>query len=199
MADLLNDNIGSVSVSNGTGNPYQNDINYRGFQATSVLAAPVGISVYFDGVRLNEAFGSLVNWDLIPMNAIARVALIPGSNPVFALNTLRGAIVLGTKNGRDNSEQSVNLKIGSLQRRTLSFEGGGMANGHADYFMAGNFDKQDGCRQHSGGDVQQLFGKVRWRGDGNKTEVQLSLTLAYMKFSGTQGLSLNSMVDLRQR
>jgi hypothetical protein len=62
VADLLNANVGSVSVSDGTGNPYQNDVNYRGFQATSLLGAPVGLAVYFDGVRANEPFGSIVNW-----------------------------------------------------------------------------------------------------------------------------------------
>lgn len=195
IADLLNDNIGSVSVSNGTGSLHQNDVNYRGFQATSVMGAPVGISVYFDGVRMNEPFGSLVNWDLIPMNAVARVSLIPGSNPVFGLNTLGGSIVLGTKNGKDNPEKSVNLTLGSFKRRALSFEGGGVANEQTDYFVAGNFDKQDGYRQHSGSEIQQLFGKVRWRGDGNKTDVQLSLALANTHLSGTQGLPQDMMAD----
>ncbi len=197
LADLLNDNIASVSVNNGTGNPYQNDISYRGFQATSVLGAPVGLTVYFDGVRLNESFGSLVNWDLIPTNAIARVVLMPGSNPVFGLNTLGGAIVLGTKNGRDHPAQAVDLKFGAYQRRALSFEGGGTANEQVDYFMAGNFDKQDGHRLHAGSDVRQLFGKVRWRGDGNQTDVQLSLTLADTQLSGTQGLPLDALRDRR--
>ena len=43
LADLLNQNLGAVSVSNGTGNPYQTDVNYRGFQATSLLGAPLFI------------------------------------------------------------------------------------------------------------------------------------------------------------
>ena len=78
LADLLNQSIGSVSVSDGTGNPYQNDVNYRGFQATSLLGAPVGLAVYFDGVRAHEPFGSIVNWDLIPPDALSSVNLQPG-------------------------------------------------------------------------------------------------------------------------
>ncbi len=92
LADLLNGNLGSVSVSDASGSPYQNDVNYRGFQATSLLGAPVGLAVYFDGVRVNEPFGSIVNWDLIPMNAITSVNVQPGSNPIFGLNALGGAI-----------------------------------------------------------------------------------------------------------
>jgi outer membrane receptor protein involved in Fe transport len=40
LADLLNANLGSISLSNGTGSPYQSDVSYRGFQATSLLARP---------------------------------------------------------------------------------------------------------------------------------------------------------------
>ena len=92
LGDLLNNNIGSVNIVNSVGNPFQSDVSYRGFQATSLQGAPVGLSVYFDGVRMNEPFGSNVNWDLIPSNAISKIELLPGSNPVFGLNTLGGAI-----------------------------------------------------------------------------------------------------------
>jgi hypothetical protein len=51
LADLLNSNLGSVNIVNSTGNPFQNDVTYRGFMATSLLGAPVGLSVYLDGVR----------------------------------------------------------------------------------------------------------------------------------------------------
>ena len=193
LADLLNDNIGSVSVSNGTGSPYQNDVNYRGFQATSVLGAPVGISVYFDGVRVNEPFGSLVNWDLIPLNAVSRVAMIPGSNPLYGLNTLGGSVVLATKNGRDNPEKSVDLTLGSFHRKALSFEAGGISGEQADHFVAGTIDKQDGFRQHSASEVQQLFGKLRWR--SSDTDLQWSLALANNHLKGTQTLPQDMLDD----
>lgn len=193
VADLLDDNIGSVTVSNAVGNPYQNDVNYRGFQATSMLGAPVGVSVYFDGVRMNEPFGSLVNWDLIPMNAVSRASLIPGSNPIFGLNTLGGAIALETKNGKDNPERSIGLTLGSFGRRAVTFEAGGSAGERADWFVAGNLDRQDGWREHSASEVRQLFGKLRWRADGERTLVQLSAALADNDLHGTQALPLDMM------
>ena len=55
--------------------------------------------MYLDGVRLNEPFGDTINWDLIPTNAIRSVNVIPGSNPIFGLNTLGGALSIETKNG----------------------------------------------------------------------------------------------------
>ena len=116
LADLLNGNLGSVTVSDGSGSPYQNDVNYRGFQATSLLGAPVGLAVYFDGVRVNEPFGSIVNWDLIPMNAVTTVNVESGSSPIFGLNALGGALVVKTRNGQDSPGRStVGLLGGSLR------------------------------------------------------------------------------------
>jgi len=195
MADLLNDNLGNISVSNGVGNPYQNDVNYRGFQATSLLGAPVGLSVYFDGVRFNEPFGSTVNWDLIPMNAVSGINLMPGSNPLFGLNTLGGALAINTKNGKDFPGGSVTLLGGSFGRRALNAEYGGVDDAHnLDYFVSMNKDYQDGWRDHSKSDVQQLFGKLRWHSADNKNNLEISGAFAYNELNGTQGLPL-SMLD----
>ena len=55
--------------------------------------------MFVDGAHVNETFGDIVNWDLIPQTAIAEVNLLPGSNPAFGLNTLGGAVALRTKSG----------------------------------------------------------------------------------------------------
>lgn len=194
LADVLNENLGQVSVSNGSGNPYQNDVNYRGFQVSSLLGVPIGLSVYFDGVRVNEPFGSIVNWDLIPMNAVSSVNILPGSNPMFGLNTLGGALVVNTKNGKDHPGTSIDVLGGSFGRKALSFETGGVDASHGvDYFAAGNFDKQNGFRDHSGSEVKQLYGKVRWRGNEGATQLELSGALADTSLSGTQSLPMDMM------
>ena len=192
LADLLNNNLGPVSVSGGTGNPYQNDVAYRGFQATSLLGAPVGLSVYFDGVRMNEPFGSIVNWDLIPTNAISSVHIEPGSNPLFGLNTLGGAVVTNTKNGADDPGTHLQAMGGSFQRRALSLESGWAdAERHTDHFVALNLDRQDGYRNHSGSDVRQFFGKSRWHSDDRRTDLELSGALADTMLQGTQSLPMS--------
>ena len=198
LADVLNNQIGSISLSNGTGNGYQNDVNYRGFQATSLLGAPVGLSVYVDGIRMNEPFGSVVNWDLIPMNAMARLSVLPGSNPLFGLNTLGGALVIETKNGKDNAGTSVGLLGGSFSRQRFTLESGWVdTQSDTDYFVATNLDKQDGFRDHSGSDVKQLFGKARWRGEGGDTRLEISGLFAETSLNGTQSLPLDMMGDTR--
>ncbi|THD68628.1 TonB-dependent receptor [Phenylobacterium sp.] len=194
LADLLNGSLGSVSVSDGSGNPYQNDVNYRGYQATSLLGAPVGLAVYFDGVRVNEPFGSIVNWDLIPMNAISTVNVQPGSNPIFGLNALGGTLVVNTRNGKESPGFAVSLLGGSFGRRAATFEAGGSdARTSTDYFVAGNWDKQDGFRDFSGSEVKQLFGKLRWHGPENRTLVELSGAFADTELAGTQALPLDML------
>src|SRR5271157_5241650 len=56
-----------VTLGNVSGNDFQPDISYRGFDATPVTGTPIGLAVYQNGVRINEAFGDTVNWDLIPV------------------------------------------------------------------------------------------------------------------------------------
>ena len=99
--DLLQSLVQSlpgVSLSDQTGNEFQLDLNYRGFSASPVIGTPQGIAVYQNGVRINEVFGDVVNWDLIPQNAINRLTLVP-SNPVYGLNAIGGALSFEMKNG----------------------------------------------------------------------------------------------------
>ncbi|MDP8991381.1 MAG: Plug and carboxypeptidase regulatory-like domain-containing protein, partial [Acidobacteriota bacterium] len=101
LADLLNRRLSGVHVNQNQENPFQPHVNYRGYTASPLLGTPEGISVYMDGVRQNQPFGDIVAWDLIPKVAISEVALMPGSNPLFGLNTLGGAISIETKDGRN--------------------------------------------------------------------------------------------------
>ena len=91
ITDFLSRSLGSVYVNDVQGNGFQPDINYRGFSASPLSGTPQGISVYMDGVRLNQPFGDVVSWDLIPKSAIKSMTMMPGSNPLFGRNTLGGA------------------------------------------------------------------------------------------------------------
>jgi TonB-dependent Receptor Plug Domain. len=95
----MNRRLGSVHVNEIQGNPFQPDVSFRGYTASPLLGTPQGLSVYVDGVRMNQPFGDIVSWDLLPRTAIASIALMPGSNPLFGLNTLGGALSVQTKDG----------------------------------------------------------------------------------------------------
>ncbi len=99
IADFMKRSMGSVFVNDAQSNPLQPDVQYRGFVASPLLGLPQGLAVYQDGVRVNEPFGDTVNWALIPESAIGELYLVPGSSPLFGLNSLGGAIAVRTKDG----------------------------------------------------------------------------------------------------
>jgi outer membrane receptor protein involved in Fe transport len=172
IADYMNNNLLGVSVNETQNNPFQPDILFRGFTASPLLGTPQGLSVFQDGVRVNEPFGDAVNWDLIPVNAIAGINLMPGSNPVFGLNTLGGSLSIVTKNGRTHQGGAVETSFGSWGRQNTAAEFGGVsADGSIDYFISGNYFDEDGWRDYSPTEVKQLFGKVGWQNETSRLEL----------------------------
>jgi outer membrane receptor protein involved in Fe transport len=195
LADFLDGNLGSVTINDTVGNPYQPDVSYRGFTASPLLGTPQGLSVFLDGVRINEPFGDIINWDLIPSNAIANINLIPGSNPLFGLNTLGGALSVHTKSGAENPATSASVTGGSWGRRAFEFETGGKKD-RFDYFIAGNIFHEDGWRMASSSDVRQLFTKLGWQDD--KSNFDLSVVLADNTMNGIQALPLEMLGNRRK-
>jgi iron complex outermembrane recepter protein len=185
LTDFLGANANSVSVAAAQGNPYQQDISFRGFVASPLLGAPQGLSVFQDGVRLNEALGDVVNWDLLPQSAISSIQLIPGSNPVFGLNTLGGALAIYTRSGAQYPGAAAELTAGSFGRSGVEVEYGGVHD-HLDYFATANFADESGWAEHNGSQVEQFFGKVGFQDD--VTDFDLSLTLADNTLQGAQTL-----------
>ena len=192
LSEYLDSNLGSVNTSNTVANPYQADVQFRGFTASPLLGTPQGLSVYLDGVRVNEPFGDIVNWDLIPTNAIANINLIPGSNPLFGLNTLGGALAVHTKSGAEFPGFKATVYGGSWARRAFEFEAGGESKeNNLDYYVAGNIFKENGWREHSSSDVKQIFGKVGWQND--TSDLDLSVALADTFLEGTQAVPLSAL------
>jgi outer membrane receptor protein involved in Fe transport len=198
LAEFLEQNPTSVTVNSAQGNPFQPDISFRGFTASPLLGLPQGLSVFQDGVRINEAFGDVVNWDLLPQSAISSIQLIPGSNPVFGLNTLGGALAIYTKSGAQNPGGAVEVSSGSFGRKTVEFEQGGKAGagGNLDYFFTGNYSKDNGWADHNPSKVQQFFGKVGYQ--TGATDLDISLSAADNTLQGTQTLPVSFSSNIRQ-
>ena len=194
LPDFMGSQLPSVNINENQGNPFQADVNYRGFTASPLLGTPQGLSVYLDGVRVNEPFGDTVNWDLLPRMALAGMDLIPGSNPVFGLNTLGGALALRTKSGDTHPGTQFELSGGSFGRQLLEFEHGGKSGPLAAY-VAANWFKEDGWRDYSPSEVKQFFGKLSYRGD--EGEADLSLNRASTALTGN-GLLPQSMFAQRR-
>ncbi len=182
LSDFMNRRLNGVHVNETQENPFQPDVNYRGFTASPLLGTPEGLSVYVDGVRQNQPFGDVVAWDLIERNTISEIALMPGSNPVFGLNTLGGAIVVTTKDGVGSPGWSGQILYGSSGRKAVEAEyGGGKAAGF-NWYLAGNAFHESGWRFDSPSDVRQGFAKFGWR--TAKTDLALTSSFAYNTLTG---------------
>lgn len=181
LPDFMNERLPGVSINENQSNPFQPDVTYRGFSASPLLGTPQGLSVYQDGVRINEPFGDTVNWDLIPTSAISTINLFPGSVPLFGLNTLGGALSIRTKSGAQYPGTEAQLYGGSFGRRALQAQQGGNS-GDSDYFVSASGFREDGWRVQSPSDVRQLFAKVGWQ-DG-KSDIDISITHAESDLTG---------------
>lgn len=182
VGEFLQQRLASVHVNEVQGNGFQPDLNYRGFTASPLLGNAQGLSVYLDGVRLNQPFGDVVSWDLIPSSAMAGLALMPGSNPLFGLNTLGGALSVQTKDGRRFPGTVLTLSAGSHARAAAGFETGGSAATGLHWYLNGQQQQDDGWRVNSHSRVGQLFGKVggTWAG----ADVTLTLAAAESDLNG---------------
>ncbi|MDB5482944.1 MAG: hypothetical protein JWO83_3997 [Caulobacteraceae bacterium] len=165
--------LGSVSVGDNLDNPFQPDILLRGFEASPVLGTPQGVAVYQDGVRINEAFGETVNWDLIPDVAIRRLDVL-GANPVYGLNALGGAVVLDMKTGFTDPGGDAAISGGAFGRRDALAEYG-THNETFSAYLAGRALDEDGWRAFSSNRLRQLRGNVGARRGGLTLDLAVSL------------------------
>src|SRR5262245_4776785 len=184
MPDQLYRNIGSVNLNNTQGNPWQTDLTYRGFLASPLTGSPIGLSMYMDGMRFNNGFGDTINWDLIPESAIAGITLIPGSNPIYGLNTLGGALAVTTKRGFDFPDAKLEAYGGSFGRWAVNAEYGGF-HGPFDWYLNFTTINESGWREESPSNLHQLFTKAGFRRDRTDAE----LTFAY----ANNGLTGNAL------
>jgi hypothetical protein len=189
LTDLMNSKLQSVNVNDYQGNPFQMDVQYRGFTAGPQIGTPQGLSAFIDGIRINEPFGDVVNWDMIPLNALASFDVFPGSNPIFGLGTLGGALSMKTKDGFNHSGFNADVLTGSFGRKQLQVDGG-WNNGTVGLFAAGNFFLEDGWRENSPSRVNQLFTKASYRGE--KLDLNLGVLNVWNDLVGN-GLIPNEM------
>ncbi len=162
ITDVLNQNVPGVFTNEVQGSPYQGDVTFRGFRASSILGAAQGLSVYIDGIRINEPFGDVVNWDMIPEFALDNISIIPGSNPMYGLNTLGGALSLTTKSGLSHPGKVARVSLGSFNRKKLDVSVAGKLSGGSsgDYFLSASHFDESGWRDHSDGKISNIFGKA---------------------------------------
>src|SRR4030081_1748460 len=171
IADALQQQVPGVVISEVTGNPFQPDVQFRGFVASPVAGTPPGLAVYQHGVRINEAFGDTVNWDLIPTAAIRSVTVVT-NNPAFGLNALGVAVNVQMKDSFNYHGAEIELMGGSFGRIQSSAQWGKQYENSAVYgAIEGLHD--DGFRNFSASNVRRFYGDVGYKNDTSEFHVNM--------------------------
>ncbi|WP_428542078.1 TonB-dependent receptor [Rhodopila sp.] len=176
----LNEQVGGVNLDSASGNPFQPSLFYHGFAASALQGTPQGLAVYVNGVRFNQAFGDTVNFDLLPSLAIDQINL-EGSNPVFGLNALGGALSVQLKNGFTYQGGEIELSGGSFDTYGANFQYGRQSGNTAAYVAASGLH-QGGWRDLQSSDLENFYGDVGWR--GNKGELHFNALVANSVLNG---------------
>ena len=194
----LDEQVGSVTIQDVSGNQFAPNLLYRGFEASALVGNPQGLAVYVNGTRFNQSFSETVNFDLIPDVAIERTELV-GANPVFGLNSLGGAISIRLRDGFSYQGAELELSGGSFGRRQVSGQygvrGKGLGGDVAAYVAATGLE-EDGWRDNSPGRLRQIYGSLGWRGE--RAELNLDLTGAQNHITGN-GTSPVELLAARRR
>lgn len=162
VVETFSQRIPGVTTNNVQGNEFATDLRYRGFAASPVQGTPQGLAVYMQGIRVNEAFGDTVNWDLIPKVAIGR-SDIWTNNPSFGLNALGGAISFQMKDGFTYNGTELDASGGSYGRVGGSLQYG-VRKGEWGLYLAAEGLKDDGWRYQSPSRLARFYGDLGWKG-----------------------------------
>ena len=160
LTDFMARRLPGVQVNDIQGSPFQGDLTYRGFRASPLLGAGQGLSVYLDGVRINEPFGDVVNFDLIPEFSVNSISLVPGANPAFGLNSLGGALAYTTHDGRSAPGLRAEVSAGSFGRKRVDASAGGRFGSGWHAYLAGTSFHETGWRDFSEGRLGNVLGKI---------------------------------------
>lgn len=170
VVEMLDERAGSVTSNAAQNNRLQPDLQFRGFTASPLLGLPQGIAVYQNGVRVNEVFGDTVNWDLLPGSFVDTMHLVAGSNPVFGLNALGGAITMQTRTGFSDEMTRVGASVGSANARDVKLSSGGN-NGEWGYYVAFDGMREDGWRDYSESEAYNAYAALSWRRGDHELDV----------------------------
>jgi iron complex outermembrane recepter protein len=185
---ILSDAIKSVagfSTYDDLGSPYKLNISSRGFYSSPVVGLPQGVAIFLDGVRMNEPEASQVNFDLLPMDHIQRVEILSGNGSLLGRNALGGAVNLVTTRGRGPASGTVELSGGSYGAARGEGNVSGSTSGGADWYVGGNYNREDGWRDVTGAEQYQGFVNLGKLGATSGVRLQGFYSNSYVRTAGS--------------
>jgi outer membrane receptor protein involved in Fe transport len=169
-----------VSAIDDQGTRVQPTVELRGFSLSPVVGTAQGVSVFLDGVRVNEPDAQELNFDLLPMDAVETAELIRGPATLFGKNSLAGALVLSTARGSASPRLEASTELGGSGYRAARMTASGLAHGYDGYVLARASD-EDGYRLDTGARTRMLFATIGYR--EHRSDVAMSLLLAHDRLS----------------
>lgn len=161
LPDAL-ERLPGVTLQNEQGAPYQPSVSLRGFFASPVTGLPQGVSVFLDGVRLNEPTVEEVNFDLIPLDDAELVEVIRGPSVLFGRNTLGAAVNIVTRRGSERFELQPEISGGSFGQQAYRLRVGGTAR-PLDYYVSATYAHEAGWRDDTESRIGRTFTKLGLR------------------------------------
>jgi len=160
-----------IVMYDSVGNEFQQTVDLRGFNGQPVP----GVTVFYDGVRVNEPDFNTINFDLIPIEDIEKIEIIYGPATVFGSNALAGVINITTKKGaQDQWRIAGEAAGGSYFRQRYRFATDGtIPDTDLDFNFGVTRELTDGWRQDTPARSTRIYSRVGYDdGDG-------SVNLAY--------------------
>jgi iron complex outermembrane receptor protein len=178
--------VPGIVLYDQNGNTFQPVVDLRGFNAQPNPS----IAVFVDGVRVNEPDSNAVNFDLIPIQDVERIEVLPGAMAVFGQNAIGGVINIVTKRGKRVPQTTIEAAGGSFTHYRVSANTSGPV-GDFDYYASFTQDRESGFRDFSDGRVTQATGRVGYRPSG-ATDLSLSYSYVndHLEQAGTLPLSV---------
>ena len=158
LADALA-SLPGVSMYNDQGARSQPTLDVRGFTLSPVVGVPQGVSVFLDGVRVNEADAQEVNFDLLPVDAIAHAELVRGPQPVFGKNSLAGALLLTTRRGDSVPNYEAETEVGAYGYVGAHLLASGISRGFGGLVLV-RASNEEGWRADTPARTRLVFGSL---------------------------------------
>jgi len=164
-----------VSLFDDQGSRLQPELDLRGFIVSPIIGQPQGVTVFLDGVRVNEPDAQEVNFDALPMDALSRAELVRGPSALFGKNSLAGSLLLYTNRGAMPADLQGQVEVGPYGYKGARVEGGGKVGEVDGYIMARGSD-EDGWREETSARTRMVFANVGRKLDSS----DVALTVMYV-------------------
>ena len=197
-----------VSLYDDLGSPWKQTLVVRGFTTSPVVGLPQGVSVFVDGVPVNEPDAGQVNFELLPLEHVERIEVLSGTASLLGPNSLGGAVNLVTRRGGGGTRGVVEVAGGSYGRRALDASATGSARGWS-WYAGGSHDRERGWRRLTSARLGDAFVNVgrfggragvglQLHGARSRAETAGSLPESVYEIAPDSNLSAGDFEDLEQ-